>query len=260
MIRRKFFRSWTLGFLALGIPVHGAGKSGGAPGDDLDDLKKKVATLEENMKKQLVDTPPNVPIGTILPYGVPIDAAHPPPPNWELCDGRSFQQSDYEDLWLRFRIQEGSTIRGAWGGDGKPNFNFPDLRGRFLRGVDKDKDGNVTSPPRDPLSDNREPSKPNGNTGNNVGSVQEDALQDHSHERAFNPGKVTMHEHDLKADLADGIGAWLYTDGGEHTVDVKEAELTIKGVAATIDGTTVRQIKGETRVKNAYVYWIIRVK
>src|SRR5262245_62008006 len=171
MIRRTFFQSWVMSFLALKTKADGAERNRGATGDDLEELKNRVATLEDNMKTQRTSSPPNVPIGTILPYAGPIDAEHPLPAGWMLCDGASIKASEYGSLWEKFRIQQGTTVRGAWGGDGNPNFNLPDLMGRFLRGVDKNKDGQVSTPARDPDRDLRTASKPNGNTGNNVGSA-----------------------------------------------------------------------------------------
>jgi len=48
------------------------------------------------------------------------------PANYEICDGKPLQISLYPELY--------SIIAVSFGGDGKNNFNLPDLRGRFIVG------------------------------------------------------------------------------------------------------------------------------
>ena len=89
------------------------------------------------------------------------------PADYLPCDGRSLVRAAFARLF--------EAIGPAWGGDVAGNFNLPDLRGLFLRGVDG-------TAGRDPDSRERSFSRRGGNTGNNVGSVQEDALQEHRHQ------------------------------------------------------------------------------
>lgn len=99
-----------------------------------------------------------VPAGTVLPF-----AGATAPDGWALCDGSIVSRSEYAELYL--------AIGDAWGnGDGSTTFHLPDLRGRFLRGVDNGagRDGDAGS---------RTTSNAGGNSGDNVGSAQNDAVQ-----------------------------------------------------------------------------------
>ena len=97
-----------------------------------------------------------VPSGTILPFG-----GVTAPAGWLLCDGSAVSRAVYANLY--------SAIGGVWGsGDGSSTFHLPDLRGRFIRG----RDGGVA---RDPDRTTRTAANSGGNTGDNVGSVQDNA-------------------------------------------------------------------------------------
>lgn len=262
MGRRDFFKAGILSVFAAGFPLSIAARGQGENQDDLAKLTSRVATLEENLSKRLTSSPPNVPIGTIVSYAGLIDpnSDHRIPDGWLLCDGQPVSVSDFGQLWLKLRVADGAGFRGCWGGDGNPNFNLPDLMGRFLRGVDKDRNGQPTEPARDPDrgDDKRLASKPGGNTGNNVGSLQEDALQSHKHPdkghshttNATRPtGQVDSDNSDEKAAPPNPPGA---------TVDPGFADLGDPTNSGTGAGA-VRHGK-ETRPKNAYVHWIIRAK
>lgn len=90
------------------------------------------------------------------------------PAGWALCDGRSVNRNDpmYAALF--------AVIGTAHGGDAATNFNLPDYRGLFLRGVD-------LGAGRDPDAGNRTTMAAGGHAGNQVGSVQGDALGVHAH-------------------------------------------------------------------------------
>jgi microcystin-dependent protein len=97
-----------------------------------------------------------VPSGTILPFG-----GATAPAGWLLCDGSAVSRTVYANLY--------SAIGSVWGsGDGSSTFHLPDLRGRFIRG----RDGGVA---RDPDRTTRTAANSGGNTGDNVGSVQDNA-------------------------------------------------------------------------------------
>jgi microcystin-dependent protein len=106
-----------------------------------------------------------IPAGTIIAFG-----GETVPNGWLLCDGQEYSNNDYPNLR--------AAIQTNFGGTGS-TFYVPDLRGRFLRGLDG-ADG--TSSDRDPESSDRTESNTGGNTGNEVGSVQEDAFQGHGHD------------------------------------------------------------------------------
>lgn len=105
-----------------------------------------------------------VPPGVIVAY-----AGNPtsdPPQYWAYCNGQSVSNSstdpDYTDLY--------AVVGTAYGGDGQSNFNLPDFRGYFLRGVD---DGAG----RDPDTNSRGSGPNGGNSGNAVGSTQSYGVQ-----------------------------------------------------------------------------------
>ncbi|KAB2666341.1 MAG: tail fiber protein [Verrucomicrobia bacterium] len=118
-----------------------------------------------------------------------------------------------------------AAIRYSWGtGEADGEFRVPDLRGLFLRGVDGDAG-------RDPDKEERTAPAPNGNTGNRVGSHQADALGRHAH-----PVSIAV-----TGDEAGGqIGGGTYTRGGNLT-------------------DTASQGGSETRPKNAYVHYLIKL-
>jgi phage-related tail fiber protein len=102
------------------------------------------------------------PAGIISAYGGGVA-----PAGWLLCDGSAVSCMTYAALFAAI-----GTSYGA--GDGAMTFNVPDLRGRFVRGVDGDAG-------RDPDRNARAASSPGGATGNFVGSVQDDAFESHTH-------------------------------------------------------------------------------
>src|SRR5687767_254510 len=103
------------------------------PPEEMDELRNELAALREELDNQLralrTASPPNVPVGSILPYAGAVEAGALPD-NWRLCDGSALERAgEFEVLFQR--------IGTAWGqGDGQSTFNLPDLRGMFLRGVD----------------------------------------------------------------------------------------------------------------------------
>lgn len=106
--------------------------------------------------------PVNFPTGCVLPY-----AGTTAPEGWLLCDGSAVSRTDYASLFAVLGSAHGD-------GDGVDTFHIPDLRGRFVRGVDG-------AANRDPDKATRTAANSGGNTGNNVGSVQDDAVESHGH-------------------------------------------------------------------------------
>jgi len=273
MGRRAFFKAGIFSLFAAGLPLSVAARGEGENQDDLTALTSRVVTLEttlngrietlqDNLNKQLTASPPNVPVGTIVSYAGLIDQTsdHPMPAGFLLCDGQPVSVSEYGQLWLKVRVADGPGFRGCWGGDGNPNFNLPDLMGRFLRGVDKDTNGQPTNPPRDPDrgNDKRLASRPGGNVGNNVGSIQEDALQSHKH-----PDKGHGHSTDatrptgeVQSDDSDQRAA----PPNPPAASVGTGFANLGDPADSGTGAGVVRHGQETRPKNAYVYWIIRAK
>ena len=93
------------------------------------------------------------PTGTVFAF-----AGTAAPNGWLLCTGSAVSRTTYAQLWSAIGSSCGS-------GDGSTTFNVPDLRGRWIRGVD----GGTS---RDPNAASRTSMNSGGNTGNAVGSVQ----------------------------------------------------------------------------------------
>jgi hypothetical protein len=171
--------------------------------------------------------PPEAPIGSIVAFAGRVGGENVPA-NWLVCDGRLVSNVTFPRLF--------AVIGTSWGGDGTPNFCLPDLRGRFLRGVDRDQGGQPTAPPRDPDRDVRpaastiDPTNP-GNDGNNVGSSQDEDFHSHKHV---------------------GIAAVV---GPPNTFNNKYNQV---GTFAFDNSGTGESGGNETRPKNSYVWWIIR--
>lgn len=90
--------------------------------------------------------------------------------SWEVAMQGQEKGNDEDKFKELFK-----TIQYSWGkGESGNTFFLPDLRGRFLRGVDYNAN-------RDPDKEKRG-SDHNGNTGNKIGSIQEDAYKKHYHD------------------------------------------------------------------------------
>lgn len=103
----------------------------------------------------------DLPVGTIEAY-----AGATAPIGYLLCDGTSLLSAQYPDLFAVIGSSHGSA-------DGT-HFNVPDLRGKFIRM----KDGGAGY---DPDRAGRTALKTGGATGDNVGSYEADAFQNHLH-------------------------------------------------------------------------------
>jgi hypothetical protein len=149
------------------------------------------------------------------------------PQGWELCDGRLLDKNEpkYKPLF--------AVIGTIHGGAATPHFQLPDYRGRFLRGVD-------SGVGRDPDAPRRgAPGQANsGNPGDRIGSVQDDGMRSHGH------GIPGLH---LEASGGGGFdGAGLETNSNRSHPWTRDYETRHAGGA-------------ETRPKNAFVHWIIKL-
>lgn len=151
------------------------------------------------------------PTGSMAPYG-----GASAPGGWLLCDGSAVSRTTYSALY--------AIIANAYGaGDGTTTFNLPDLRGRFIRGVDG-------SAGRDPDASSRTASNTGGNTGNAIGSVQSYAITDHQHSVGIGTGSNLG----VPASFA-GSPTSFYTGGAINT-----------------------QVSTETRPINIYCNYIVK--
>jgi hypothetical protein len=129
-----------------------------------------------------------IPTGTIVAFGGTVDRV---PEGWLPCDGRVLTRAMYSGLF--------DAIGTAHGGDGT-RFNLPDLRGRFLRGVDGEAG-------RDPDRMTRTAANMGGNAGNAVGSAQARATA--MPNAPFVNSSVGDHNHDFPRGAT-----WAGTDRG----------------------------------------------
>jgi microcystin-dependent protein len=143
-----------------------------------------------------------IPAGTILPF-----AGTSAPTGYLLADGSPVSRTTYATLFAAI-----GTAFGA--GDGVNTFNVPDLRGRFLRGVD----GGAG---RDPNAGTRTAMNTGGNTGDAVGSVEADAFKSHGHNVLGNSGggSVSTPGNSLSVGLSggtsgSGLSYWANANSG----------------------------------------------
>lgn len=88
------------------------------------DAVEGAAGIAEQMKGKASgdNNCPDLPVGVVIPWaGITV-----PPCNYLLCDGASYNKSDYKKLF--------DTIQYTYGGSGD-TFKVPDMRGRFPLGV-----------------------------------------------------------------------------------------------------------------------------
>jgi microcystin-dependent protein len=140
---------------------------------------------------------------------------------WLPCDGVFVSRDEYKDLF--------NVIGTAFGSNSNTTFQVPDMRGRFLRGVDQGQK-------RDPDVGSRQASAPNGNTGDKVGSMQEDQFK--------------MHKHAIKAKHAGQTGG---SSTGDPLAVAGWSKNPVDKEVETTGGT-------ETRPKNIFINWIIKAK
>ncbi|MBK9292950.1 MAG: tail fiber protein [Oligoflexia bacterium] len=151
-----------------------------------------------------------VPVGTILPY-----SGTSAPTGFLLCNGSNISRTTYSALFAIVSTSYGS-------GDGSTTFALPDLRGKFMRGID----GGAGN---DPDASSRTTCASGGNSGDNIGSCQAD--------------EIASHTHDLNSALTNASGS--STVGAGSNVLVSNASTTATG-------------GNEIRPKNVYVNYIIK--
>jgi microcystin-dependent protein len=115
---------------------------------------------------------------------------------WLPCDGASYVQTAYPDLYAAI---------GAANGGSDTSFNVPDLRSKLPRGV------NGTANAVDPDAATRTAAASGGNTGNAVGSIQTDATA--MPVNAFTVAPDGLHQHTFTNLENDDKEAW---DGNTH--------------------------------------------
>jgi microcystin-dependent protein len=156
---------------------------------------------------------------------------------WTVCDGKQLYVKDYPELYQALGTLYNQSSDPTDMDDKDALFRVPDYRGYFLRGASG-------SSENDPDQSEREYT--NGSsvsgTSDDVGSIQQDALQTHEHTYSETTATAT--------NAGDVPGSTLTTEEqvltGEPTNNIVPASNTVK----TSDE--------ETRPKNFYVYYLIK--
>lgn len=198
-----------------------------------------------------------LPIGSIIPYAGIIGSANAPSSNnvpngfadttsplyekkleqkgWLICDGSVVSVAGYPQLFLAIGFVYGKKDEG--------HFYLPDYRGQFLRGVNYTAEDSSSGTTVDPDANTR---VSNGHTmawsGNMVGSLQADALQDH------------VHPYDKP--VTGGLSGKDGTLYGAVDTSAKTGD----PVSPTAESADAVRVSSETRSKNTYVNYLILSK
>ena len=90
----------------------------------------------QNQITALKNAPPSVPTGSVQAYAGAIDATHPAPEGWVVCDGTPHNATTETKYAALYGVIQ-KTYGNAGGADGA--FNLPDLTGRTVFGHDPNK-------------------------------------------------------------------------------------------------------------------------
>lgn len=199
-----------------------------------------------NAKGFMMQTPsPDIPAGTIVAYGGKVTGKQRDRlwrAGWLPCDGTVLQESQGLAVF--------QVIERYWGGNKeRREYKLPDLRGRFVRGV------LGTGPQkREPKADERVVSAKGGNDRNNVGSGQgfATALPPTGFSGTTNNGGAHARPMGVRTggdragtNPANGLGHNM--PGATMSVGAHRHEFTVTGGDE------------ETRPRNVYVNWIIKI-
>ena len=180
------------------------------------------------------------PPGSIMPF-----AGSEVPTGWLLCDGSAKSRTTYAALY--------AAIGQAWGpGNGSSTFHLPDLRGQFLRGV---ANGQGTDPNRG----SRYAKNSGGNTGDKVGTYQNDATA--MPDNKFTTATSGNHRHGYDdiyfTENGGNDGKW----GSNSSDRDNRYQVTREANNMDYSGNHTHTINGgdnESRPTNAYVNYIIK--
>lgn len=207
-----FDKSILTGNTWIGITVQGEAEM--TPRQKLTSVA--YALVAETVADPTALTPPGI---------VSAFAGSAAPAGWLVCDGAQVSRTTYANLFAAIGTAHGS-------GDGSTTFHLPDYRGRFLRGVD----GTAGN---DPDKTARTVLNTGGNSGNSVGSLQNDDYKSHNH---------TMRNY---SPLFSG-------DLIRNYIQLNSTSLMNPIIQDMPEYTTKFAGGSETRPKNVNVNWIIK--
>lgn len=196
------------------------------------ELKKEIQALKDEI----------CPVGTIQAF-----AFNKIPSGWIVCDGRKLLKDEYKELF--------EAIGYTFTDRGYDLFCIPDLRGRFIRGWDKDLIFDKSK---------RE-----------FGSYQDDAIQSHKHNLDASKISISVngeHSHSTRADkrsvdegMLSGVSVLhelRYSSGndtgGTSSTGAHSHNLSINANPISLPIET--RYAEETRPKNCALLYCIRVK
>jgi microcystin-dependent protein len=192
-----------------------------------------------------------IPVGIIVPFAGKKEKI---PQGWLLCNGDPVSKDKYPQLF--------EAIGANWGGDANPNFYLPDLRGKFLRGVSYDSsfdsDKKIRLAARPDLGTIN-----TGNSGNEVGSLQLDAIQIHKHNDLGHTHSASTNaatKNQERVDNDDDQRAVVCGDEFQSayvSIDSSNANIS-DPVSSSTAGISAIRLADETRPVNAYVNYIIK--
>lgn len=161
------------------------------------------------------------------------------PTGWLLCDGSQVSRETYSDLF--------AVIGESFGqGDNSTTFHLPDLRGQFLR-------GRANGSANDPDRASRTAAATGGNTGDNVGSVQNDAFQNIT-------GTLSGNASSSGGYFQSGTGAFsMGTSASNRLEDGSPAAGRYRTFNFDASNSSGARTSTETRPKNTYVNFIIKI-
>lgn len=171
------------------------------------------------------NAPTKLPAGLIVAFGGDSTKI---PAGWRHCNGQLLTRDGVDPASGIPYSRLFDAIGTAWGSDNANTFRLPDLRGLFLRGVDPTSATDVEANMRRRLY-------PGGNSGNRVGSYQQDTVGSHRH-------TANVHVQNLN----------LSTSGQNTLLNRASTGNEVK--TSSFDG-----LGPETRPKNAYVFYIIKL-
>lgn len=174
------------------------------------------------------------PAGVIVPFAGEVENI---PHGWMLCDGSEISRAEYVNLY--------NAIGVCWGiGNGTTTFNIPDLRGMFLRGVSGNSGNDADADRRIVLNDN------GGNTGNQVGSYQSDAIRNITGKHRMTAG--------VYSSIYDSIDGPFYASDDQNGRFAGGNGWPNASGIVNFDASRAVPVGSDNRPKNAYVNYIIK--
>ena len=162
---------------------------------------------------------------------------------WVRCDGRSYPtQSEFSGLL--------DLIGKAFGGDGS-TFHVPDLRGRFIRGIDHGKGV-------DPEAAMRSSQHDGGNSGDAVGSEQDWSTGRPAN--AFVAEPAGAHSHDAPHAPISGVEVSRASQQGRDSERLGGGSYVGTTSPAGAHSHFIVGGDRETHPTNIYLHWLIKFK